>query len=48
MLISACVVGSVALSKQILKGFDKGILRIGAVLEQDLKTGRAPLDLWEN
>ncbi len=48
VILSACVTGSVALARQILSALDTGIVRIGAQLEKDLKTGRAPLSVWQN
>lgn len=48
LILAVSVVGASQLAKQILKAFDKGIVRLGAELERDLKTGRAPLNVWEN
>ncbi len=48
LILSATVVGAAALARQIINALDNGILKMGATLERDLKTGRAPLDIWEN
>lgn len=48
LLLSVIVVGAAALTKSILGVLDKGILRLGGQLEKDLKTGRAPLNVWKN
>jgi len=48
VILSASVIGATQLSKRILAALDKGILHLGAQLERDLKTGRAPLDVWQN
>jgi hypothetical protein len=36
------------MSQKILSVVDSGILSLGGQLEKDLKTGRAPLDIWKN
>lgn len=48
VIMTACLSGSIAMYRQILGVLDKGIVRLGAVLEQDLKTGRMPIDIWKN
>jgi len=48
LILSAAVTVTVALSKMILSTIDNGILRLGTQLEQDLKTGKAQLRVWEN
>ena len=48
LILSVSVLGSAQIGKTILGLLDKGILRLGGQLEQDLKTGRAPLNVWEN
>jgi Flp pilus assembly pilin Flp len=48
LILSVVVLGASQLGRQILAMLEKGILRLGAVLEQDIKTGRAPLSVWEN
>ena len=48
LILSACVLGATQLGRKILSVLDGGILRVGAELEKDLKTGRAPLDVWTN
>jgi Flp pilus assembly pilin Flp len=46
LILSAAIVGAGALSRKILQTIDKGVLRLGGQLEKDLKTGRAPVDIW--
>ncbi len=48
LILSVSVVGAGAVSRSIMEALDKGLLRFGAQLEKDLKTGRAPLNIWEN
>lgn len=48
LILSACVLGVGGMVRQIRGIFDTATLRIGAVLEQDLKSGRAPLGVWNN
>ncbi len=48
LILSACVVGASALAKKIIQSLDQAVLRLGGELEKDLKTGRAPLSVWEN
>jgi Flp pilus assembly pilin Flp len=48
VLLSACIMGSAALARQIISVIDRGMLRLGGQLEKDLKVGRAPLNVWEN
>jgi hypothetical protein len=48
VILSASVYGAVQLSRQIVKALDAGVLRLGGQLEQDLKSGRAPLNVWSN
>ncbi|OFZ79161.1 MAG: hypothetical protein A2583_00520 [Bdellovibrionales bacterium RIFOXYD1_FULL_53_11] len=48
LLLSICVVGAAALMRGIIQAIDKGILRLGGQLEKDLRTGRAPIDIWKN
>jgi Flp pilus assembly pilin Flp len=48
VILSAAVVGAVSLARQILTALDGGMVRLGAQLEQDLKTGRTPLGIWKN
>lgn len=47
-ILSLTVVGASTLARTILKALDKGILNLGSQLEKDLKTGRAPIGVWEN
>jgi Flp pilus assembly pilin Flp len=48
MILSVCLMTAIALGRGIVKMFDQGILKLGAQLEKDLKTGRAPLNVWKN
>jgi hypothetical protein len=48
LILAATITGSIILCKQILMALDKGILKFGAQLEKDLKTGRASLGTWKN
>jgi hypothetical protein len=48
LILSASVVGAAQLGRAILRALDNGILKLGGDLEKDLKTGRAPLNVWEN
>jgi hypothetical protein len=48
LILSAAVLGAAALGRAILRSLDRGVLFIGGTLEQDLKSGRAPLDVWKN
>lgn len=48
LILSVSIVGAGALARGILAALDKGILRFGGQLEKDLKTGRAPLNVWKN
>ena len=48
LLISVLLTTSLALTKGIFETIDTGILRFGAALEKDLKTGRTPASAWKN
>ena len=48
LILSASAVGTVSLTRALLNVLDTGILTLGGQLEQDLKTGRAPLSVWDN
>lgn len=48
LLLAFTIGGTVGLAKAILATLDKGVLRLGAQLEMDLKTGRADLSAWKN
>ena len=48
LLLSVTVVGAGLLARGILKALDSGILKLGGQLEKDLKTGRAPLSVYQN
>ncbi|MBC7691383.1 MAG: hypothetical protein H7222_06400 [Methylotenera sp.] len=48
LILSVCLATAIAMGRGIMKVLDKGILKLGAQLELDLKTGRAPLRVWKN
>lgn len=48
LLLSATVIGAGLLARGILNSLDSGILKLGGQLEKDLKTGRAPLTVYQN
>lgn len=48
LILATTITGTVFLARGILSTLDKGVLRLGAQLERDLKTGRAKLGTWKN
>jgi len=48
VILSACLFATLGVSKNITSIIGSGIFRLGAQLEQDLKTGRLSLKLWSN
>ena len=48
LLLSFVVVACVGMTRAILGGIDRGVLRVGGSLEKQLKTGRAPGGIWSN
>ena len=48
LILSVTVFGASQFARLMLQMLDKGILRVGSQVEQDLKTGRAPLSVWKN
>ncbi len=48
LVLAFAVVIATALSRRLLDVMDRGILNLGGVLERDLKTGKAPLNVWSN
>jgi hypothetical protein len=48
LILSASILAATQLARKMIDVLDKGILRLGSELEKDLKTGRAPLSVWEN
>ena len=48
LLLSVTVVGAGMLARGILNALDNGVLKLGGQLEKDLKTGRAPLSVYQN
>lgn len=39
--------GAIGLVRLLIRSLDKGVLRLGSVLEMDLKTGRMPVGDWK-
>jgi Flp pilus assembly pilin Flp len=48
LILAAAVIGAASLARTLLGVLDQGILKLGGQLEKDLKTGRAPLNVWRN
>ncbi len=48
LILSVVVAGAGLLSRKLIEALDSGVLKLGGQLEKDLKTGRAPVDVWEN
>ncbi|MEK7689508.1 MAG: hypothetical protein AAB425_00650 [Bdellovibrionota bacterium] len=48
LILGAAVAGAVGMARAIFSALDSGILRLGGQLEKDLKSGRAPIDIWKN
>jgi Flp pilus assembly pilin Flp len=48
LLLSITVVGAASFARVIMSSLDRAVLRLGGQLEKDLKSGRAPLSVWEN
>lgn len=48
LILSVTIVAVSRLIKQFFISFDKAVQVIGANLEKDLKTGRAPYSVWSN
>lgn len=48
LVLSATLVASGMLARGILNALDSGVLKLGGQLEKDLKTGRAPLSVYQN
>ena len=48
LLLSATLISAGLLARGILSALDNGVLKLGGVLEKDLKTGRAPLSVYQN
>lgn len=48
LLLLASLAAVTAMARAILGVLDKGILTLGGQLEKDLKTGRAPVDVYKN
>ena len=48
IIMTAAVTVAITLGRSLLKVFDSGLLKLGAQVERDLKTGRGELDIWKN
>ena len=48
LVLSATLVAAGMLARGILSALDNGVLKLGGQLEKDLKTGRAPLTVYQN
>lgn len=48
LILSVTVIGAGMLARGILKALDNGVLKLGGQLEKDLKTGKAPLTVYQN
>lgn len=48
LILSVTVIGAGMLARGILKALDSGVLKLGGQLEKDLKTGKAPLTVYQN
>ncbi len=48
LILSATLISAGLLARGILSALDNGVLKLGGVLEKDLKTGRAPLSVYQN
>jgi hypothetical protein len=48
LILSAVVAGAGLMSRKLIQALDAGVLRLGGQLEKDLKTGRVPVDVWQN
>lgn len=48
LIMTAAVTVAITLGRSLLKVFDSGLLKLGAQVEKDLKTGRGELDIWKN
>lgn len=48
LVLSATLVAAGLLARGILNALDSGVLKLGGQLEKDLKTGRAPISVYQN
>jgi hypothetical protein len=48
LLLSFVVVVAGSMGRGLMAALDRGILSFGGQLERHLKTGRAPVSVWEN
>jgi hypothetical protein len=48
LILSFVIFSASQINKQLIGTIDRLVLRVGAQLEKDLKTGRDPLGVWSN
>jgi hypothetical protein len=48
LIVGLVVFGAAQVSRRFIDTLDRVVLRVGADLERDLKSGRAPLGVWSN
>jgi hypothetical protein len=48
LIVGLIVVAASQVSRKFIYTLDRLVLRVGADLERDLKSGRAPLGVWSN
>lgn len=48
LILSLVILGVAQMNRRLIDVVDRVVLRVGAELEKDLKTGRAPLSVWSN
>lgn len=48
LVLSGTLVAAGMLARGILSALDSGVLKLGGQLEKDLRTGRAPLSVYQN
>ncbi len=48
LILAGTVTGASLLTRSLLTALDQGVKRLAGQLEQDLKTGRAPVNAWRN
>jgi Flp pilus assembly pilin Flp len=48
LILTLAAVGAGTMARSLLGVLDRGILKLGVQLENDLKTGRAPANVWDN
>jgi Flp pilus assembly pilin Flp len=48
LILSGTLIAAGMLARGILSALDSGVLKLGGQLEKDLRTGRAPLSVYQN